>query len=184
MEIKNKKMNKSSWTRILEREYYYSDFLDGEYQGVVSLLYAKKVREPLYKYDNKVCIVDDGYSWIQIGLENRNCWITIVYNELDEFVQCYIDVTKSNEITYDNEDCYNDLFLDIVRLSNKEVFILDEEELKKALDEGVILKEDYSFAYDMASKIKEFLENDREFKRLEDFSIKYLKMLREKKVSY
>ena len=83
-----------------------------------------------------------------------------MYNEKRECVQYYIDITEKNVIDdYENSYFY-DIFLDIVLLPSGEIFLLDEDELKEALDNKIITKAQYDNAYSEANRIMKVISKD------------------------
>ena len=83
-----------------------------------------------------------------------------MYNEKRECIQYYIDITEKNVIDgYENSYFY-DIFLDIVLLPSGEIFLLDEDELKEALDNKIINKAQYDNAYSEANRIMKIISND------------------------
>lgn len=51
--------------RVLGRKYAQA-FLDTkEFKGYITLLHVIKVAEPLSVQEKNICIVDDGYTWLQ-----------------------------------------------------------------------------------------------------------------------
>ena len=162
MEIEKKYISKKDWKRVTERIDAFENIEEENFKGITSLISIKKVREPGFKiYNNKkIKIADDGFFWLQIGLENKKYWITAMYNEKKEIVQYYIDITEKNEIRgYENSYFY-DIFLDIVLLPSGEIFLLDENELKQALDNKIITKAQYDNAYSEANRIIKIISKD------------------------
>lgn len=155
MKLKKKYISKKNWKRAIEKEEFFIPFNYENLTGEIALLNIKKVNEPLYEnYDEtSIKIADDGYLWLQIAIDKRNYWITAMYNDKKELIQIYIDITKENRISLNGESYFYDLFLDIVKLSNGKIFLLDEEELKTALEERIISKADYNLAYNEAKNI-------------------------------
>lgn len=179
MEIEKKYMSRSSWSRIIDREYAVIDIDDNNLKGKAGLLYMKKVREPLTKtYNSKqITIVNKDYYWLQIGLENVNYWITAMYDNYGNLIQYYIDITKKNFIN--NDDSYfEDLFVDVVILPDGEKIYLDIDELKKAFDEKVITQDEYILAIDQADYISTSILSHRE--KFDDFCYKYFNLCKNK----
>lgn len=176
MEIEKKYMSKLKWKRVLERGYSIQDFEEQNLRGKVTLLWIKKVSNPCYKEysDSAIKIADNGYYWLQIGIENANYWITAMYNENKKLIQYYIDITKKNYIINEIDPFYEDLFLDLVVL-NDNVFLLDEDELKQALKEKVIDEKDYTLAYNVTQKLKGWLVSNK--KLLDNLCEKYFEKL-------
>lgn len=120
-------------------------------------------------------IADEGYYWLQIGIENENFWITAIFDKDKNFIQYYIDVTLENHVVNEEEPYFLDLFLDIVLLNTGRIFLLDKDELDEALEEKVITKNQYELAKEIANKILESLPNKKE--ELDKLTRKYLEKL-------
>ena len=148
-----------------------------EFKGNISLLKIHKVRKIWKVEKEQRCILADGYNWLQIYHEGKNHCITAMYNEKNELVQWYIDISKrlgvENDIPFED-----DLYLDVVLVPDGQIILLDEDELQEALENKIITKQEYNLAYNEANKIiKEGKEN---MKKLKHFTDKYLlKMLEE-----
>ena len=72
-----------------------------------------------------------------------------MYNQNKEIIEWYFDISK--EIGSENGVSYeDDLYLDVVVNPDGEIILLDEGELKEALDRLEISKEDYDMAYNEA----------------------------------
>lgn len=157
--LEKKEMSKKNWKRLIEGTYVYEYLKD--YDAIVSVLYLKKLISPSCKqYSNKnVKIADDGYYWLQFAVNNKNWWLTAMYDESKKLVQYYIDITQKNVVNQDGTAYFYDLFLDIVILSNNEIIILDEDELAEALKLKEINKEQFDNAYTEKEKILEDLKH-------------------------
>lgn len=179
MKLKKKYISKKNWKRVIAKRAVYMPFSYKNLNGEVALVKIEKVTEPLYKEYNKknVKIADDGYFWLQIGTKNKNYWITAMYDNERRLIQYYIDITKENIICENGESYFYDLFLDVVKLSNGEVFLLDEDELKEALENKIIDKKDYAMAYNEAKNIIKKIKNG-EFELLRICDYYFEKMYR------
>ncbi|MFD2446461.1 DUF402 domain-containing protein [Bacillus sp. CGMCC 1.16607] len=148
--------DRSEWKRVIKREYAQV-FLDSkEFTGHITLLKIDKVSQPLFvQYgEKKICIVDDGYIWLQHFPTNQHFSVTTMFDTEGEIVQWYIDIC--NEIGLANNVPYlDDLFLDIVFLPNGEVIVMDEDELEEALSEGIINRSLFDLAWEEANQIRE-----------------------------
>lgn len=100
-----------------------------------------------------------------------------MYNENNEIIEWYFDIAR--KIGKDNGMPYeDDLYLDVVVTPTGDIILLDEDELKKALDRFEVNKSDYDMAYNEAKKLIELLEENKD--KLKEFTDKYFnKMLRE-----
>lgn len=172
-------MSKENWHRVVRKKYVYQNIEEKSFKGIVSLLHIKEVTTPSYKTykdDINVKIADEDFYWLQIGLENKNYWITVMYDEHKNIIQYYIDITKENVIRYNSDSYFYDLFLDVVLLNdNNDVILLDENELKQALNDKIIDINQYNLAYKVAKEIMELLPKKKRF--LEQFSNKYFNIL-------
>jgi predicted RNA-binding protein associated with RNAse of E/G family len=158
--LSTKVMSRSHWPRVIDKDYTYMLIDDQYYRGAVGLIRINEIDKPAtILYDSiPVKIIDKGYYWLQIGPEDQNYWITIMYNELEEIVQYYIDITDTNTILDNGESWFYDLMLDIVVLPDGRRFLLDEDELEQALNDNVITRELYDKAYLTANKIMDELD--------------------------
>lgn len=136
--------------------------IDKDYfNGYVCNIKFDKVNKPIIVkvQDKEYFIKNDNYTWYEIYQDNSNYALTIMYDENNELIQWYFDVSKKigveNGIPYED-----DLYLDLVIGPNGESSVLDEDELKEALDNNVITKEDYDFAYEVLEKLqREYVSN-------------------------
>lgn len=166
--IERKYMSRSDWKRILRRETAYMDISSGDMRGEASLLHILKVTKPLavFSIDRNITICDNGYYWLQLAFENKNWWLTVMFNPQSECFQYYIDITKQNIVDGDNS-CFDDLMLDIIVQPDGRSSLLDMDELTEALAEGNISKDDYSLAIRTSEELLDGLKT--EFYRLKDY---------------
>ncbi len=167
MSLSTKVMSRSHWPRVIDKEYTYMKINDPFYKGAAGLIRINEVDKPAtISYSSiPVKILDKGYYWLQIGPKDQNYWITVMYNEMEEIVQYYFDITDKNTILDNGESWFYDLMLDVVVLPDGQLFLLDEDELVQALNEGAITKEQYDKAYLTANKIIEELDDNIEHLR-------------------
>ncbi len=166
--IERKYMARNDWKRILQRETAYTEITSGEMHGEASLLHILKVSKPLevFSIDGKIMICDDGYYWLQVAFENKNWWLTAMFNPAGECIQYYFDVTKQSIVN--GEDSYfDDLMLDIIVQPDGRLALLDMDELAEALAEGNISKEDYALAIKTSQDMLDGIKT--EFCRLKDY---------------
>jgi hypothetical protein len=100
-----------------------------------------------------------------------------MYNENNEIIEWYFDIArkigKENGMPYED-----DLYLDVVVTPTGDITLLDEDELKEALDRFEVNESDYDMAYNEAKKLIELLEDNKD--KLKVFTDKYLnEMLKE-----
>lgn len=160
--LKRKYGDRSGWKRVTKREYIQS-FLDTEeFKGYVTLLKVHRVSEPLFvKYGEKnVCIVNDGYSWLQHFPIGKSHSLTTMFDSKGEVVQWYIDICQINGCENDIP-WLDDLFLDIVVLPSGEIFQLDVDELEAALAVGIIDNNLYNNACYEADRINNLIKSNK-----------------------
>lgn len=140
---------------VLKRRYAQT-YLESEgFKGHITLLELGKVSKPLFVkyYENNVCIVENGYLWLQHFPSDRHHSLTTVFDVKGQVVQWYIDICYQNGISEENVPWMDDLFLDIVVLPTGEVLQLDDEELEEAFLNGTIDKSLYNIAKQEADLI-------------------------------
>lgn len=159
--MKRKFGDRSDWKRVLKRDYAHSYLETDNFKGYLSLLKIAKVKEPLYvKYfDQNVCIVNDGYLWLQQFPFNKHHSVTTMFDEKGQIVQWYIDICSMNGVSEDNVPWMDDLFLDIVVLPSGEVIQKDSEELDEALLNGTIDNSLYNLARQEANLINSLIKD-------------------------
>ena len=147
---------------------------DDYFKGYVNYVKLENVKEPLIVNNGNynICIKDNNYFWIEVYPDRRNYVITIMFDDKNNLIEWYFDVSKKtgieNRIPYED-----DLYLDMVITKDKEKSILDEDELIDAYNRKEITKEDLDNAY----KTIEYLENKyynnfNELKKLTDYLLK------------
>lgn len=177
MKVKIKPINKSNWARVTKKQTACVDIKERE--GVAYLIKIEEVTAPLSKIclGELVKLADVGYYWLQIGFKDKNFWLTAMYDENENFVQYYFDVTRKNVIQ--GEDSYfEDLYLDVIYLGKDKIEILDKDDLDEALREGSINQKEYDFSVKTAEQIiANVLKNKAEYDKL---CMKYFKLLKKK----
>ncbi len=172
MEVKRKYMDKTGWHRLVNSRFFkkYSRFFDKN--CIVGLLILDEVTEALTLDNNlgKYTIADNGYKWLQIAVENENYWITAMFDNNDNLVQMYSDVTDGN-VLGDNP-YFDDLFVDVV-LFNDEVFMIDQDDLINAYREGVISPLQYNKTKVVSLRLFDFVKDNK--KEIVDYCYKMIK---------
>ncbi len=156
MFIKRREMKRSDWKRITERKYITQNIEIFGNKGVSGLILMEEISSPLEK--NGVKIVEKGYKWLQIALENQNFWVTAMFDEKDNFIQIYFDITLKNYFDEPDNPQFDDLFVDIVLTTDLKVEILDYDELDQALKENIITPHQYNLAKSTTQKLSEYLK--------------------------
>jgi len=159
-------MRRSDWHRILERRYTVRPCRFQDMEGVISLLEINKVTNPLTVHyeSGDVLIADNGYSWVQLALKDQFFWATAMYDEQGRFLEIYFDITGGNTFEDMENPKFQDMYLDIVLLSDGRIHVLDRDELDEAWMNQKITEEQYQKAIADCDKLYAFLlENKEEF---------------------
>ncbi|PFA69156.1 hypothetical protein CN378_04570 [Bacillus sp. AFS015802] len=159
--LKRKYGNRADWKRVEQRKYAQTHLHTKEFQGNITLLNTVEVKEPLTtRYGEKdICIVDNGYMWLQHFPLGKHHSVTTMFDANGEIVQWYIDICLENGVE-DGVPWMDDLYLDIVVLPSGEIFVLDEDELEQAYESGTISKKKYDIAHNEVKEIMRQLDND------------------------
>ncbi|PPA70357.1 DUF402 domain-containing protein [Jeotgalibacillus proteolyticus] len=159
--LKRKYGDRSDWPRILERRYAQTFMESKEFTGYVTLLQTVKVAEPLFVYyeGRRICIVDDGYLWLQQFPKGENHALTTMFDSKGEVVQWYVDISLENGAEGD-VPWIDDLFLDVIKLPTGELILKDKDELEQALSEGIINQNLYELAWKEARTVIELIRNN------------------------
>ncbi|WP_308634902.1 DUF402 domain-containing protein [Paenibacillus silvisoli] len=162
-ELKRKHGDRADWKRVLEREYAQAYLDDEHFRGHITLLNLFKVTEPLYvSYgDKRICIVNDGYAWLQQFPSDRHHAVTTMFDDKGQVVQWYIDICCKNGVGPDEVPWMDDLFLDIVVLPTGEVIRKDADELEEALASGAIDSALYQLAKEEADRLISLIHESR-----------------------
>lgn len=178
--MKRKHSDRADWLRLIKKKFTLKYIKNEEFDGYVSTIEVEKVREPLIKnmLGVEVCVVDDGYTWLQHVPVDKHYALTTMYNDRKEIVQWYFDITKQNGVDDKGIPYFDDLYLDVVVLPSSKILLLDEDELRAALDNGDITLEDYNLAYREAKFIMQGMAASA--KKLSEFSNRYLELMLKK----
>ena len=130
-------MRRSDWHRILERRYTVSPCSFQGMEGVVSLLEIQKVTNPLTVHyeSGEVLIADAGYSWLQLAFKEQFFWATVMFDNKGEVMQGYFDITGGNTFEDMENPTFQDMYLDLVLLSDGGLQVLDQDDLAEALQQ-------------------------------------------------
>lgn len=156
-------MKRTDWSRLLEKQYMSKEISVNGINGVASLTIMDKLTAPL-EVDapmGKTMIANTNYKWLQLALEKQNFWLTAMYDDNDNLIQIYFDITDNNyfdDIT--NPYCY-DLFTDIV-FTKDNVYIVDEDELDMAYSENVVTDKQYKKVKDVTKKLYDYIVLNKE----------------------
>ena len=163
-----RKANKTKQKVISVKEKYFT--------GDIYFYDFIEVKEKIVIPNGK-CIMDNNYKWLEFYDYNSKVKLTAIYNENNKIIEWYFDIAreigKEKDVPYED-----DLYLDVVATPTGEVILLDEEELKNALNRMEITNKEYEDTYKEANQLMDRLSNKKE--ELQEFTDKYLNdMLKE-----
>lgn len=160
--IKRKYANRAKWVRLEKKRYTQEFLVTPEFEGVVGLLCMDLVEKILsvYHTGKEVCIVNDGFQWLQHFPKGKHHTVTTIFDEQGQIVQWYIDISLQNGLE-EGIAYMDDLFLDIILLPTGEVFEKDKDEIEVALADGTISRMQYDLAYREFYRLLEEIQRDR-----------------------
>lgn len=169
--------NPNNMEIVKEGNLKIKSFDNVDFAGDVALIKFNKMKKPYMVENIKLCMANDNYKWLEFYDYNKKYRLTAMYNENNEIIEWYFDIArkigKENGIPYED-----DLYLDVVVTPTGDIILLDEDELREALDRFEVNKSDYDMAYNEAKKLIELLEDNKD--KLKVFTDKYLnEMLKE-----
>jgi predicted RNA-binding protein associated with RNAse of E/G family len=150
-----KRADRPGWPRLRARRFVCQRIGDENLSGYVTLLRMVEVAEPLWvtHHDQRVCIADAGYSWLQIFPEGASHTHTTMFDAEGQPVQDYIDMVAEQGVAEDGIPWYDDLYLDIAWIAESAPLLLDQEELEAARAIGAITQEQYDLARGEAAQL-------------------------------
>ena len=122
--------------------------------GYVSFIKIEKVTRP-YIVGTNTCIADDGYSAITFLPDGENWCVEAIYDNHNRVVEWYFDITRVNTIDDEGNPYLDDLYLDAALFPDGRILVFDEDEIKDALDNGMITRRDFDMAHDVLRDLRE-----------------------------
>lgn len=152
-------------------KYYH---IDDIFSGYISMIKIEKAKQKItvdYEQSDTI-LIDNGYKCLMFLPDAENWCVSAVYNASNEIIEWYFDITKTNSIDECGVPYYDDLYLDIAVSPDFRIIILDEDELKDALELKEITQSDYEMALNTCNKVIEEVIPNRDF--LVSFFYRYL----------
>ena len=166
MELGKRDLRRDDWNRILKKEVIIEDIKNEYMDGKICFLNMIKVSSPL-NVDSpigKVTIANDGFKQLIFAPRNKHWWLTIMFDNNNNLIESYFDITKENDFSDESKPYFIDMKLDICIPNNDKPYIMDEDELKEALDQNLITVEEYNIAYTTANRIIEtFIKIEKDY---------------------
>ena len=152
--IKTKSITRSDWPRVLRKSFVCDTLEFPSFHGVAALIRMDEVVSPLVAHScgKEIVLADNGYYWVQIAPDIAHWWLTYMLDPDGNIYQYYFDITLENRIDK-SKSAFDDLFLDVVALPNGMCEMLDLEELKEALRDNVITRDQYQLALNEADML-------------------------------
>lgn len=109
--------------------------------------------------ENGLCLIDNNYYIVEVLPKNENYAMRVYFNEKKERLEYYFDISLQNGLDEETRiPYYDDLYIDIT-VVQKNIEVLDEEELEKALNMGKISKAEYNIANETRDKLIQSIKN-------------------------
>ncbi len=166
MELGKRDLRRDDWKRVLKKEVIIEDIKSEYMEGKVCFLNMIKVSEPLTVDSpvGKVMIANDGFKQLIFAPKNKHWWLTVMFDNNNNLIESYFDITKENNFSDEDNPYFIDMKLDICIPNNDKPYIMDEDELKEALNQNLITEEEYNIAYTTANEIvKVFMKNEEKY---------------------
>lgn len=174
--MKRKFISGTHWDFLDSYSFKYSH-IDDIFSGYISLIKINRIKQRItvdYEQSQTV-LLDNGYKCLIFLPDNEKWCASAVYNTTDQIIEWYFDMTKENSIDEEGTPYYDDLYLDIAISPDFRIVILDEDELREALELKEISKSDYDMAHYTCNKIIKEIITNKDF--LVSFFDKYLVQL-------
>ena len=121
-------------------------------KGYAALIKIDEVNHPLIV--GKTCLYDDDYSEINFLPDGEHWQLSALYDNNGDIIEWYFDITRVNSVDEKGNPYCDDLYLDAALMPDGQILILDEDEIKDALDNGLITRKEFDMAYDVLNEIK------------------------------
>ena len=143
--------------------------LDIYYDNDEYYLSVKKILKTMSPFilENGLCLINDNYYIVEVLPKFENYAMRVYFNEKKERLEYYFDISLKNGLDEESKiPYYDDLYTDIT-VNNGNIEVLDEDELKEALDYRNISKEEYDLANVTKEKLLQSIkENNNKYMNL------------------
>ena len=169
--LKKRYAEKSVGGRVKKVEQKIKNVDDEYFSGDIVFFNFLDVSEKILLPNGKN-IIDNDYKWLEFYDYNAKIKLTAMYDENNEIIEWYFDIAreigKENGVPYED-----DLYLDVVLTPDGKCILLDEDELKEALERREITENEYKEAFELANDLIKRIDGKQE--ELKKFTDKYLK---------
>lgn len=143
MKIKRKTMRRDEWRGISEKAFCQAACDLPGFTGTVGLLRILRASKPLYVGEERLCVVGEGVSWLELAPRDGYWFITAMFDPQGRLFEYYIDLTDGNRTDETGNVWFHDLFLDVIMTRGRVPRLEDADELRQALEEGLITRAQY-----------------------------------------
>jgi len=152
------------------------------FAGYAALVHIHEVNYPFMVGEKgaEICIADKGYIALNFLPDNENWYLTAFYDNNNNIVEWYFDVTRKNAVDESGVPYCDDLYLDAALLPDGSILTFDEDELKSAFDSGQVSRQDYDMAHGVIEKL--IAEKILDVAYMESFCSKLRSLFAENKV--
>lgn len=159
---------------IKNRIYKQIQVDDYEFQGYVCYMNAIEM-DPKFEVNGKT-IMDSGYTKLEFYSPGKRYVLTAVYDDKDDIVELYFDISNKVYIGPDGMPTQEDMYIDVVIVSENESRIIDQDELEDAYKSGELTEKEYYGAIKMAEKINKVFS--KYYSRVRKYTDNYYKELK------
>ena len=131
------------------------------FKGYICKINVDEVSSPIVAKtkQGEITLLGNNYEWHIAYPDGEKYALTIMYDDNKNIVEWYFDIAKELGI-YNGIPYEDDLYLDLVIKPDGTYTVLDEEELKNALDKEIISKEDYDDAFLTVNRLIKMYHNN------------------------
>jgi predicted RNA-binding protein associated with RNAse of E/G family len=165
-QIRDKRIKLVTGTYMKEAIKYKHMIINENNEYCITIKKYEEMIKPITFKD--VNYVENGSYLVECTPLYDNYNIRFYVSKDYELIDFYVDITYENGLMQ-KVPYYVDLYLDIVdRHDGNGINFVDEEELLEALNNGLISKKDYNFAYKVGKRIyKEVIEHTNMFMNMD-----------------
>ena len=151
-----KKLISKTYLRDVD-SYKLEIYYDNE-DYYLSVKKINSIKEPFIVL-NGLCLINNGYYIVEVLPKKENYTMRVFFNENRERLEYYFDISLQNGLDEESKiPYYDDLYTDITVKKDK-IEILDEDELKEALEKQRISRDEYDLANKTRDKLLQSIKN-------------------------
>ena len=153
--MKRKELGRYDWRSVLKRQDTHRKWtVNGEKIEAALTHIQKAAKQGIGQFRGEpVVIYQDDYHWLQIAMEKRHWWLTVMVDAQGNITQYYFDITLENHLLGSRDSWFWDIYLDVVLMPDGRMDLLDADELDEALQNGDITAEQHRLAHQWAKEL-------------------------------